>query len=134
VTVGIGPAATMQFWLLSAGGREVAAAVRRSRLALLAYLATHQAHFTGREVVAKLLWPERPPGAAGSKPPPHAEHPAPFSSPQVTVDVQALNRLAQMSESQAAHLATAETALELYRGPFSSSTFDSPFPCIPKSR
>lgn len=107
--------------------------------ALLAYLAARQARLTRREVVAELLWPDRPPGAArknlrhtlstlrrslgdvdGERRILEADrcHISLAGPPQVTVDVKALERLARMSESQTPHLAVLEIALGLYQGPF----------------
>ena len=122
-----------------AGWRPVTHFESESARALLAYLAAHQARLTPREAVAELLWPDRPPGAArknlrhtlstlrrslgdvdGERPIVKADrrHLSLAGPPEVTVDVQAFNRLARMTKSQTPHVETLETALELYRGPF----------------
>lgn len=106
--------------------------------ALLAYLATHQEYSLPREVVAELLWPDRPAGAAlknlrhtlstlrrslndlaDQRPIVKADrrHLSLAGPPQVTVDAQTINRLARMSGSRTPHVAALEAAIELYRGP-----------------
>ena len=107
--------------------------------ALLAYLAVHQARLVSRDVVAELLWPGRPAGAArknlrhtlstlrrslgeagAQRPVLEADrrHLSLGPPPEVIVDVQVLEQFAHTSPPHTPRLAALEAAVELYRGPF----------------